>query len=314
MSITLILFLYIIINNIGFYSLIEQLILFPMSIGGDRFENFIFPFEFNRVILRFKLIHLSQLILILIIIKNSYKSLNYLKSSEFFILITIIFSSFAFIAHQLLTLNQKFIFFIIPILLGFSHSYYKKKFKINLIVVFLLVSLGVCSTIYYKISYLDNRKFMEMENVNLGKSINTKIIDEKFKNLRWINPVFKGDPISEIKLLKESIKIIKNDKRKKILATHYQFFYSMVEESIYSPNRTYSGNGISYPLKNNKHFSKYKKFFIDQIVKNNIEIIYTIRPIGEYIYLDILEKECVEIRRENEILYSHKILDCDSLN
>ena len=313
-SITLILFLYIIINNVGFYSLIEQLILFPMSIGGDRFENFIFPFEFNRVILRFKLIHLSQLILILIIIKNTYKNLNYLKSSEFFILITIVFSSFAFIAHQLLTLNQKFIFSIIPILLGFSHSYYKKKFKNSLIVVFLLVSLGISSTIYYKISYLDNRKFMEMENINLNKSINAKIIDEKFKNLKWINPVFKGDPNNEIKLLKESIKIIKNDKRKKILATHYQFLYSMVGENTYSPNRTYTSNGISYPLKDNKNFSKYKKFFVNQILKNHIKVIYTIRPISKYIYLDILEKECVEISRENEILYSHKILDCDSLN
>ena len=146
-----------------------------------------------------------------------------------FILITIIFSSFAFIAHQLLTLNQKFIFFIIPILLGFSHIYYKKKFKNNLIVVVLLVSLGVGSTNYYKISYLDTRKFMEMENINLNTSINTKIIDEKFKNLRWINPVFKGNPNKEIKLLKESIKVSKNDRRKKMLATHYQFFYSIYD-------------------------------------------------------------------------------------
>ena len=313
-SILLILFLYIIINNVGFYSLIEQLILFPMSIGGDRVENFIFPFEFNRVFLRFKLIHLSQLILILIIIKNAYKNINYLKTSEFFILITIIFSSFAFIAHQLLTLNQKFIFFIIPILLGFSHTYYEKKFKNNLTVVILLVSLGAGSTIYYKISYLDNRKFMEMENINLNKSIKAKIINEKFKNLKWINPVFKGDPSDELKLLKESIKIIKNDKREKILATHYQFFYSALGGNVYSPNRTYSGNGVSYPLKNNKHFNKYKKFFRDQIIKNQIEIIYTIKPIGKYIYLDILEKECVEINRENEILYSHKILDCANLN
>ena len=159
-------FLYIAINNIDFYSLIEQLFLFPMSIGGDRLENFIFPLEFNRVVLRFKLIYLAQFILIFIMIKKTYKNLNYLKSIEFLILLTIILSSFIFIVHQLLTLNQKFIFFIIPILLGFSHSYYEKNFHSNAIVVFLLISIGISSTIYYKISYLDNRKFMELENIN----------------------------------------------------------------------------------------------------------------------------------------------------
>ncbi len=88
----------------------------------------------------------------------------------------------------------------------------------------------------------------------------------------------------------------------------------MVGENVYSPNRTYSGNGISYPLKDNENFNKYKKFFIDQIVKNHIEIIYTIKPIGEYIYLDILEKECIKVTKENEILFSHNILNCDNLN
>ena len=309
-SIILITFLLLLIFNIEFNSFFEQIFLFPLTIGGDRIQNFLFPIEFNRIILRFKLIHISQAILIIVIAKKIYENFRYIKNAEFYILISIILASFSLIFHQLLTLNQKFIFFIIPMLLGFSNIYYNKYFKKNIFVIFFLVFLGASSTIYYKFTYLDNRKFMELENVDLKKTVKANIIDNKLNYLNWINPVFQGSPDNEIKLLKESIEIINNDSRKKILATHYQFIASLLNDNVFSPNRTYSGNGISYPLIENQNFIIYKKFFLNQIIKNEIKIIYTLKPISDYIFLNILEKKCVKTKKINEILFVHDISAC----
>ena len=106
-----------------------------MSLGDVRIQNFLFPLEFKRIFLRFKLIHISQFILIIVIFRSLYKDFNYIKKGDFFILTSLILTSFAFIMHQLLTLNQIFIFFLIPILLGFSHIYLDKNFKFKKIYV-----------------------------------------------------------------------------------------------------------------------------------------------------------------------------------
>ena len=58
--------------------------------------------------------------------KKIIEDYKYLKSSDFLIIVSLIGMSFALIFYQLMTINAKFIFFIIPILVGFSHIYYKK--------------------------------------------------------------------------------------------------------------------------------------------------------------------------------------------
>jgi len=142
--------LFFIYNEISFLSFFEQYILFPLTIGEHRISSFFNTFEFNRLVIRFKLIHISQLVLLIIVIKNIIKNYKYLMSNEFLILISIIFTSYALIFHELLTLKQKFIFFIIPILLGFSHSYYEKNFSKKNYIVYLLIFLGIGSTIINK--------------------------------------------------------------------------------------------------------------------------------------------------------------------
>jgi len=304
--------LFFIYNEISFLSFFEQYILFPLTIGEHRISSF-FYFEFNRLVIRFKLIHLSQLVLLIIVIKNIIKNYKYLMSNEFLILISIIFTSYALICHELLTLKQKFIFFIIPILLGFSHSYYEKKFIKKNYIVYLLIFLGIGSTLYYTIKYVDIRKFQELKNVNLNKSISSNIIDTKLKNLNWISTNYPNNPKLEIELLKNSIEILKKDKRKKALITHYQFIASLMPNYIASPNRTYTHDGISYPKKNNKYFEIYKKFFINQIVKNDIEIIYTIKPLGKYIFTSLINENCINTKKINDILEGHLIHKCDDL-
>jgi len=305
--------LFLLINKISFLSFYEQYILFPLNIGEGRFQHLIFPIEFKRIVLRFKLIHLSQLILIIIIFKNISKNIKYLKNEEFFILTSIITTSLALIFHQIVTINQKFIFFIIPILLGFSHIYFKKNFTNKIHVIYLLIFLGIGSTIYNKFNYIDNRKFMELADVNLKTSLNAISLDSRLKNLKWINPAYPNNPKKEIEYIKNSIKFIKKDSRKKMIITEYQFISSLMPDNVYSPSRTYLQNGASHPLKGDKQFETYKSFFINQIIKNDIKIIYTIKPLDSYVYFSILDENCVQKNKINEILNSHLILGCDIL-
>ena len=310
----LLFYIFCLINKISLYSLYNQLILYPFTIGEARFANFLFPLEFNRIILRYKLIHLSQFILIFIIIKKIFKNFNYFTSIEFIILSSIVISSFSLILHQLLTLNQKFIFFVIPILLGFSHIYYQKNFTRNNIIIYILIFLGLGSTFYYKFNYIDNRKFMELEKVDLNKFIDGSKLSGNLKNLKWITPIFPDNPNKEIKLLRDTIDVIKNDKRKIMLITHYQFIASILDDYVYSPNRTHVP-GLSFPSLNSKIFDLYKSFFLNQITSNNIEVIYVIKPhenfsVDKNFYLDLLEKNCPQTKNVNEILHIYLITNC----
>ena len=118
--------LFFIYNEISFLSFFEQYILFPLTIGEHRVSSFFNTLEFNRLVLRFKLIHLSQLVLLIIVIKNIIKNYKYLMSNEFLILISIIFTSYALIFHELLTLKQKFIFLLFLFCLAFLTHIMKK--------------------------------------------------------------------------------------------------------------------------------------------------------------------------------------------
>ena len=150
---------------------------------------------------------------------------------------------------------------------------------------------------------------MELEKVDLNKSIDGSKLSGNLKNLKWITPIFPNNPNKEIKLLKDTIDVIKNDKRKIMLITHYQFIASILDDYVYSPNRSHL-SGLSFPSLDSKIFDLYKSFFLNQITSNNIEVIYVIKPIDKNIYLDLLEKDCSQTKNVNEILYTRLIMNC----
>ena len=312
--ILVILFFFLYINEINFDSFYKQYILFPLTIGDIRYSEFLFPLEFSRIVTRFKYIHIALLPLIFLVVKNLFENPKYFKDINFFILISLILVSWSAILHQLLTKNQKFIYFLIPILAAFSHIYYdqyqKKIFN------YFLIFLSVGCTIYYTINYVDNRRFMEMKDVDFKKSLNSGNINKKLKNLKWINPDFAGEdePAQEIALINETIKILSSDKRNKMLITHYQFMASILPSYVYSPSKTYTMDGISYPLKGNKYHNDYKKLFIDQIKNKKIAVIYLMKPIEESSITFVLDKSCIKLKKINNILESYEINECKQLN
>ena len=68
------------------------------------------------------------------------------------------------------------------------------------------------------------RKFMDLENIDKIKS-KCKILDNKMKNLNWINPEYKNDPKEELLFLKAK-KLYQKKQTKKNIITHYQFYFN----------------------------------------------------------------------------------------
>ena len=58
------------------------------------------------------------------------------------------------------------------------------------------------------------------------------------------------------------------------------------------------------------YFEIYKKFFINQIVKNDIEIIYTIKPLEKNIFTSLINEDCINTKKINDILESHLLINC----
>ena len=197
---------------------------------------------------------------------------------------------------------------------GFSHIYSEKYFKNKKYIFYFLIFLSISSTVYYHQSYIDNRRFMDLEKINLENAINAKILDERFDKLKWITNVYPENPKQEIKQLNEAMEIIKNDKRNKVLVTDYQFISVLLSIYDNSPVRfwfEYHG----YPTKENKYHSVYKKFFIEQLIKNRIQIIYIINPLygDKNVLKDILDKNCLIKVNHTKILESFTITECDEL-
>ena len=315
-TIVSIFFIILFITKIPFESFYEQYILYPLTIGKIRVEHFLFPLEFSRIFLRFKLIHIPLLILIFLSFQKIRIDLKYLKSNDFLIILSLIGSSYAFIAHQLMTINGMYIFFIIPILGGFLHIYFLDHYskKKNSILYFLII-LTICSSIHYGYKYIHKRDFMDIRDANFDKAIDASLLDHKLKGLKWISCINKNDPKKEIKNLRESINLIKNDTRTKGILTVYQFISVILDKYDYSPTQVWFINHVVGDNKNSKFYKSYKKLLINKIKKYEIEIFYVIHPFwgNEKIFENGLNENCYKKTKINEILDSYLLQECDDL-
>ena len=304
-------FIYFFINNISLNSFWYQYVLFPLTIGEIRLNSdFLLPLEFNRIVTRFKIIHLSLVPILISVFFDFRRKFEILYNKDFYIKLSVILFSYSLIFHQLMTLNQKYIFMIIPVNLAFAYIY-SKDFKYKYINQFLLF-IGLATIIYYKVTYLDNRKFMELENVSLNNALNAKILHPKFQSLKWITPEYKDNPALEIKKLQDVFKILNSENRNVLILTHYQFFSALLDKrNFYTFSKTYTYDSISLPKKNDKYFLNYKQFVFLKIKRNEINIIYKIgTDIDKSIIYDLFGKDCLKILEVNEILVQYDISKC----
>tara|TARA_B100000029_G_scaffold511030_1_gene603972 strand:- start:2100 stop:3677 length:1578 start_codon:yes stop_codon:yes gene_type:complete len=308
-------FAFIFLGDIPLESFINQYILFPLSVGEHRLADGIFyPLEFERIISRFKLIHISAIILFIVAIKNLVGNYRYLIDDEFLIIFSLIGLIFSLIAHQLMSINGIYIYFLIPILIGFSHIYSQKYFKDKIYIIYLLIFISASSTIYYGYKYINKRNFMDLTNANISKALDSKYIHKKLSGLKWITPQQPDNPKDEMNKLKQVLKIIENDNSNKIIITDYQFISVILSLYDNSPNKVWYYRHV-HPSKKNKYFDVYKKFFINKIKNKKIQTIYIVKPMfGVSDALEfVLDSDCINRIEVNENLEKNLIKNCDQI-
>ena len=295
-------------TKINFADFIQQYINFGSSIGKVRLNNY----EFNLFNEIYKYKFISVFLLFLLITLIILKIKKTLLLEDFFVIILSVILSINIVFHQLISLNQNFIFFLIPFLCGIFHSHYKKAFASRYLLIF-LISICLFSVGKYHIRFNEERKFNELEKIDLTKSIDAKLIDKKLKGLKWITYLHPNDPKQEIISLLEAIKVFKNDQTNKMLITEYQIISPILDIYDNSPNQWHHPS-VSFPLRGNKYFKVYQEYFISKIKKKNIETIFETRDDENLIISLILDESCYTKKRVKKKLIKVKlILDCSEL-
>lgn len=304
-------FLLILISEVKIIDLYNQYISYPSYIGEIRMsaEGFLIPFEFSRYFLKFKFIHLAYFFLLFYLINLIYKK-NFLQEKDFYTLSILIIFSIILIFHQLLSLNQKFIDMVVPILLGFSHIYLikskgilKRKF---IFIKSLIVFISLSFLIDVFINHIDNRRFMDLKKIDLNLAVDGANIDKSLKGLKWITHLYPKNPKKEIELINNTITLLKTENSNFILLTHYSFIHNLIGKKSFNTSRVH--DEVSIPLKTEKNFNDYKNKFKKIVFENKIKKIFIIYPLNFKSIDGIIQNDCFNKIKINEILVSYEIL------
>lgn len=311
-----VLVLILLIQKINFEMFFTQLIYYPISIGGERFSSLSINFE--KIISNYKFI-LLPLIITLFLLKNSFLKIK--KDFKIFNFLVFILFNFACIYHQLLTKNQNFIFFLIPINLGFLIIFLEDKFKHkdttkfkNQVIIIFLFCIFVTSK--YHLRFNVERKFHDLQNISLENTINAKKLDQSLAPLQWKTPNFE-DPEQEILIINTVLNELQESKKNIMLMTNYNFISSISSKKIYTISRTY--DAISFPERKNTYYKKFETFLKNKIQKNDIQQIFILIPYRgnpkyslERYVLEYFDPNCFEILDSNNYLTKINILNCNS--
>ena len=295
--------------NIKFVDFINQYFLFPQSLGSTRLD-WVFPLEFKRIVLRFKIHYFSIFFLVFILIRCAINYDKKIKIEEVLIALSLIFTCLAFIFHQLMTINAIFIYCLIPIFFAFSHIYCKNFYNKKPIKILLISALLISSTHYF-MKYVHSRTFMDLKSVDISKAIDAKKIDKRLSNIKWITMFYPENPDEEIENINFAVKILKNDTEKKMIITDYQFISVFLNQYDYAVTRFwYDFHG--YPSIENKFFSYWKDFVIEKIKENKITKIYVLKPLhGENKPLENIFGHCLEKKIFSTTFYKIDISRCN---
>ena len=133
------------------------------------------------------------------------------------------------------------------------------------------------------------------------------------KGLKWITYLNPNNPEKELENLKTVVKFLKEDKSKKILITEYQILAPIAGIYDFSPNQWHHPS-VSFPLKDQKYFEIYKKFFIESLKKNKIQFILETSGKNQAVTELILDQDCIKKIKLNEMLIQFELLKiCEDL-
>ncbi len=287
--------LFFVINSIEIKDFLVQYIYYPSEIGSQRFKSL--NYDLKNIFLDFKFIYLAFIILVYLNVYNFLKVENYHTKINFKIFIILFFLFICLIQHTLLTKNQIFIFFLIPLLSGFAHiELEKQNNKIKNFLKYLLIVLCIFTTIKYHYRFNLDRKFHELSNVDFSNSIRANELNNKFSGLKWITPGTKTKIRSEeeIKYLITVKKILQNDPEKKVLITNYSIFSVLLDENISSFTRWYPGDNSAFPTKGSKYFQIYKELVLRNLERKKIKNIYILSDVKEEAFTSYINLKCFD--------------------
>ena len=294
---------FLILNKIGIHNFLIQYIFFPISIGSDRSVGIDIKYLLLGFIKEFKFF---SLLILLMAYQIKFEKLKLNKTHIIFLVVSIIL-----ILNQNLIKNQIIIIFLLPILIGIIHSKMSlnNKKKESIFIAFLFL-LNIFITAKYHDRFNNERKFMDLQNINKSIYEDGFKISKKLKGLKWFTVNSKTNLKKETMFLNDSISYLKKNHRDSIIITHYQFINSEIDNKIYSPNRWYTNDGVSYPLKENKHYDYYVKFYKNKLIEKKITKIFTVYPLDAGSFNFILRNNCFETTKINQILLEHKLSNC----
>ena len=302
---------FLFINEIEVKDFFLQYILFPLTIGVERQGGLSFKIFISKLFNEYKFFLILGSILIYQVIKE-YKIrkniFNQLINSNFIFLLII----FIAIINQILMKNQNIIFFLLPILIGIIHIYINsndnKKFKFFLIIIIIAFNIFITTKYHYRFNI--DRKFMDLKTIDKSLTVDAELISKRLKGLKWVTVESQNNIKNEVQLLKDSIDYLKVNKNKSLIISYYQFILSEIDHDIYSPNRWYTKDGVSYPLRDNRYYSYYVKFYKKKLAEKEIEKIFTIYPLDQGAFNFVLDDNCFKTTKINKILYKHDLLNC----
>ena len=298
------------INEIPIKNFLVQYILYPFSLGGERIDKL--DIDSKNLIMQFKYIYIALIPLVIStfsLVKIKKKNLT--EKDELVVSLLFLGSVAILIYCQLLTKNQVLIFFLIPISAACSHAYAKKYFNNKYLIYFILV-IFIFTTAKYHIRFNQNRKFIELVNADLSLAEDAIQLDKRLQGLKWITPHYPDKPADEINLLLYAKSILSEEREEKIIITDYQFFSSLLNNKIASPNKWY--DGLSIPDRKNKYYYVHKNFFLSKIKKNKIKHIFFIgkqKHKMNFFEEFINENECTVSNQFNELLVEFDISKCE---
>ena len=292
--IILFLFFFFKLNSIEIKSFFIQYIKHPGSIGGERISNL--NYDFKNTVMNYKFIYFAFIILIYLNL-NNFKNFNkFYKSLNFKVFLIFLFLTIVLIHHLLLTKNQIFIFFLIPLILGIAHTELSDRNKKEKFFKFMLIIFCIFTTFKYHYRFNIDRKFHELNNVDFANTVNPIKLSNKFSGLKWITPNVKSkvEAEQEIRYLIYVKKILKNDKENKIFISNYSFFSIIIEQNISSYSRWFPGDNSAFPKSGDKYFYEFKKFIIKTLNKRKIKNIYILKDVEENYLTDYLDIKCFD--------------------
>ena len=282
------------INDIDINFFLTQYFYYPGTIGEERYKNI--NYDFKNIFLDFKYIYFALLFLFFSAVANYKKNnANFYKKITFKILLTSVLLFLSLAQHVIFTKNQIFIFFLIPLILGFAHSRsddLSKKYRKYFNLILIIFCIGI--TLKYHQRFNIERKFHEFSNVNFSEGVESEMLSKKFSGLTWITPnMSNSEQINtEINFLKTFKDILETDKSRKIVLTNYSFFSVLTEENVSGFSRWYPGDNSGFPITGNKYFDDYKELILSVLKRKKIKTIYILPDIDENNFSDYVDVKC----------------------